>query len=618
MSVLGRSTDIYLPEPKLNGDIILEDVLGFDPDIIRENDANSSVEDISQLLYAAQGVTHFPFRSVPSAGGTYPLDIYILSNEPSQTSILGVNHYEPFDHAITRVSNIDYSKLQMTLNKSIEKINVDNTLFAFIVTAEYSRTTTKYGDRGIGYVQLEIGHLIQNARIQSRSLKYKMSEVYDFDQQITKEIFNLDYEPLVLLFFNRFENDLSARREVNLDKATSLEILQKGISVEDAISNRKSIRDYSDKTMPKSKLTALIDYSFYKRDPFTQNFVFPSIPGNFPIECVLSVTNVNGLDDGLFNFDYQSRDYDMISNDSRRIEIYEQSLQQQWILDSQVVLIFMINQTRLQESQYDRAIHSRLGNYELGTIAQNIYLEAYSLNLGAVVVGAFSDNGIKNAIFATQEMLPLYVIPVGMVAEGFYQSISFLSVDWFESVFAWIAILFFYLSCLIMTPPLKRGLRKGAKWFHLVLGIFGSLAGISHIILYHGGFPLVSKPNSDRIFHLINSVLFSFPSTGADSQFETGLIIARIAVWMILLFTSLALISLFKSSNGTVKHYIFPLHKYTGYGFIVLIGLHILMNSYWLTVFGFLIYLILIVTTMLYIVLHNWVRISQFIQNKEI
>jgi SagB-type dehydrogenase family enzyme len=588
--------------------------LGFDPIRNEEINSYSSIEDISQLLYAAQGITHFPFRSVPSAGGTYPLDVYVLANDISQTGILGINHFDPFEHSITQSYKADYGMLNLTLSASSEDVEISKTLFVFIITAEFSRTTTKYGNRGIGYVELEIGHLIQNVRIQSRALKYEMTEVYDFDTNIMKETFNLEYEPMVLLFFERYETN-PILNKINLLKVDSLETSQKGVSVEDAIYNRKSIRDYTDESMPISKLTSLIDYSFYRKDPFTNNLVFPSIPGNLPIEAVLSVTDVNGLADGLYSFNYNIRDYHLLSNEARRVEIYENSLEQQWVLDAQVVLIFMVNNTKLGESPFDPEIHSTLGNYELGTIAQNVYLEAYSLNLGTVVVGAFSDNGIRNAVFATEEMLPLYVIPVGVVPEGFYQSISFLSIEWFESVFAWIAIIFFYLSCLIMTPPLKRGLRKGTKWFHLVLGILGLLAGIAHVVLYHGGFRLVLNPNSDRIGNLVKSVMFSFPSTDTNSPFETGLIIARISVWTILLFISLAIISFVKSSDNTVKQYLIPLHKYLGYIFITLIGLHILMNSYWLSIFGFLIYFVVIIATTLYIILHNWMRVSSFLQN---
>ncbi|MHA2028441.1 MAG: hypothetical protein ACW99Q_03535, partial [Candidatus Kariarchaeaceae archaeon] len=126
--------------------------MGFDPIRNEEINSYSSIEDISQLLYAAQGITHFPFRSVPSAGGTYPLDVYVLANDISQTGILGINHFDPFEHSITQSYKADYGMLNLTLSASSEDVEISKTLFVFIITAEFSRTTTKYGNRGIGYV----------------------------------------------------------------------------------------------------------------------------------------------------------------------------------------------------------------------------------------------------------------------------------------------------------------------------------------------------------------------------------------------------------------------------------------------------------------------------------
>ncbi|HDY89149.1 MAG TPA: hypothetical protein ENH82_13670 [bacterium] len=45
--------------------------------------------------------------------------------------------------------------------------------------------------------------------------------------------------------------------------------------------------------------------------------------------------------------------------------------------------------------------------------AQNVYLEAVSLNLGTVAVGAFRDNEVKNVIKMSNDEQPLYIMPVG-------------------------------------------------------------------------------------------------------------------------------------------------------------------------------------------------------------
>ena len=52
---------------------------------------------------------------------------------------------------------------------------------------------------------------------------------------------------------------------------------------------------------------------------------------------------------------------------------------------------------------------------EVGHAVQNVYLQAVSLNLGTVVVGAFSDGEVKRIINMPEEEQPLYIMPVGRV-----------------------------------------------------------------------------------------------------------------------------------------------------------------------------------------------------------
>jgi nitroreductase len=52
---------------------------------------------------------------------------------------------------------------------------------------------------------------------------------------------------------------------------------------------------------------------------------------------------------------------------------------------------------------------------EVGHAAQNVYLQAVSLDLGTVVVGAFHDDDVKRIVNMTDEEQPLYIMPVGGV-----------------------------------------------------------------------------------------------------------------------------------------------------------------------------------------------------------
>lgn len=51
---------------------------------------------------------------------------------------------------------------------------------------------------------------------------------------------------------------------------------------------------------------------------------------------------------------------------------------------------------------------------EAGHVAQNIYLETVSLNLGTVSIGAFDDKQMKNTLNLKEEE-PLYILPIGKI-----------------------------------------------------------------------------------------------------------------------------------------------------------------------------------------------------------
>jgi SagB-type dehydrogenase family enzyme len=59
----------------------------------------------------------------------------------------------------------------------------------------------------------------------------------------------------------------------------------------------------------------------------------------------------------------------------------------------------------------DRA--ERYVQLEAGHVCQNVLLEATAMGLGAVPLGAFSDDAVRDAIGVGDDELPLYIVPVG-------------------------------------------------------------------------------------------------------------------------------------------------------------------------------------------------------------
>jgi len=73
-----QSIIVELPEPKLKSDTSIEEAL-FNRRSVREYSKEAlSIEEVSQLLWAAQGITaEWGGRTAPSAGGLYPLEVYL-------------------------------------------------------------------------------------------------------------------------------------------------------------------------------------------------------------------------------------------------------------------------------------------------------------------------------------------------------------------------------------------------------------------------------------------------------------------------------------------------------------------------------------------------------------
>ena len=90
-----------LPPPAHSSDVSLERALGDRRSVRDYGDQPLTTADLGQLLWAAQGITHERgFRTAPSAGALYPLEVYLATAE-------GVFHYDPGHHQLILVKQGD-------------------------------------------------------------------------------------------------------------------------------------------------------------------------------------------------------------------------------------------------------------------------------------------------------------------------------------------------------------------------------------------------------------------------------------------------------------------------------------------------------------------------------
>jgi SagB-type dehydrogenase family enzyme len=155
-------------------------------------DENLTLQDISNILWAAQGITDKSrgFRSAPSAGATYPLELFIAKHD-------GFFRYVPQSHALKKEKEKD-------LRKDIAKAALSQMFIAdaglvVIISAVFDRTTWRYGERGIQYVYNEVGHCAQNIHLEAVALKLGSVPIAAFDNKKLKQVCGFQEEEPVYI-----------------------------------------------------------------------------------------------------------------------------------------------------------------------------------------------------------------------------------------------------------------------------------------------------------------------------------------------------------------------------------------------------------------------------------
>lgn len=159
---------VQLPDPEYDGDLSLEATISARRSVREWGPEAITLDELGQLLWAAQGITaEWGGRSAPSAGGTYPLEMYALASTVDGLEP-GVYRYRPHDHQL--VLTIDGDRRDDLAQVSLGQASVGTAPLNLVVAAVPERTAEQYGGRAERYVALEAGHVAQNVALQAVSL----------------------------------------------------------------------------------------------------------------------------------------------------------------------------------------------------------------------------------------------------------------------------------------------------------------------------------------------------------------------------------------------------------------------------------------------------------------
>jgi SagB-type dehydrogenase family enzyme len=142
----------------------------------RFKDAEVPLHSVATLLYWSYGelgVNHsneieMVVRPVPSGGGLYPLELYVIALRIGGLEP-GIYHYDVLGHLLERV---DQGAVPPQLLSELFMCQpyVAQGAFVLVLTAVFDRSLWKYKDRGYRYLLLEAGHVAQNCNLVATAL----------------------------------------------------------------------------------------------------------------------------------------------------------------------------------------------------------------------------------------------------------------------------------------------------------------------------------------------------------------------------------------------------------------------------------------------------------------
>jgi SagB-type dehydrogenase family enzyme len=166
--VYGETEMITLPAPQKDGAVSVEAALNKRRSVRFFKDTPLALQSVSQLLWAAQGITDKRgFRTAPSAGALYPLELYLFAGKADGLEP-GIYHYRPSDHSLLFITEGDFR--ETLCRAALRQDAICQAPAVFLIAGVPEKTTGKYGERGIRYVHLEAGHVAQNILLQAVSL----------------------------------------------------------------------------------------------------------------------------------------------------------------------------------------------------------------------------------------------------------------------------------------------------------------------------------------------------------------------------------------------------------------------------------------------------------------
>jgi hypothetical protein len=208
--------------------------------------------------------------------------------------------------------------------------------------------------------------------------------------------------------------------------------------------------------------------------------------GSSELDFRIVVGLIENLSTGTYHYKQDNGSFDIISSGDQRPSLKAAGLGQDWIESAQLDIVMSVNTTWIDQ-QTDSTFYDKIMMFNIGMIAQNVYLKCASYGLGTVVIGAFYENEVIQVVESPDGIKPIYIMPIGLTSEFFEKTetyqIAITELARISGVFVFVP---FYCSLYLSVPSVKRQIPKKLRWLHCLFGIIPLLLLIIHNMILHG------------------------------------------------------------------------------------------------------------------------------------
>lgn len=192
---------IKLPRPAKKGGMSLAEALEARRAVRHFAARPLDMANISQLLWEADGLSDpRGLRTSPSAGATYPLDLYLVVGEEGVIDLpAGVYRYLVAEHALAPLAPGDGRAA--VARACLHQTWMTEAPVMVVITGEYRRCAARYGERGIRYTHMEAGNVSQNLFLAAEALGLGAGIVGAFEDKALAQALKLPpaHEPLLVM-----------------------------------------------------------------------------------------------------------------------------------------------------------------------------------------------------------------------------------------------------------------------------------------------------------------------------------------------------------------------------------------------------------------------------------